>query len=338
MAQLLRGSDLRVVFHTGHEHEDLAPLDGVALCGCSWWPRHGTRGFRRSQLITKRYLTRTLPHLRAAVPRGSVLHLQGIAAAGGLNLATVLSARLAGRHVVYSPHDTFSRRGRLDSRFLRLALQVPHAVIAHTQPDVAALRAGGIAAGYSPLVQVVPEAREDQRARWRCEWGAAEQDQVVLFAGWIRPEKRLDLIIESAVRWPPGRRLAVLGQDRGGWGACAALARTRGVDVAARIEFVELQEFTSALAAADIVVAPHERASQSGVLSLARHLGVRTVAADVGGLGELATSTFLAGDADALSRALDAVLAQDRPNPLALDEQSALEAHLDAYGLPGARR
>ena len=35
----------------------------------------------------------------------------------------------------------------------------------------------------------------------------------VLFAGRIRPEKRLDLVIESAMRWPPHRRLAVLG----GW-------------------------------------------------------------------------------------------------------------------------
>jgi glycosyltransferase involved in cell wall biosynthesis len=337
VAQLLRGSDLRVVFHTGHEHEDLEPADGVAVCGCSWWPRQGKRGLRRSQLITQRYVARTLPHLCAAVPRGSVLHLQGIAAAGGLNLVTVMSARLAGRRVVYSPHDTFSRRGRLDGRLLHLALRVPHAVVAYTRPDVEALRAGGIAAGYSPLVQVVPMARDDQRARWRREWGAGEQDQVVLFAGWIRPEKRLDLVIESAAHWPPGRRLAVLGQDRGGWDACAALARTRGVDVASRIEFVELQEFTSALAAADIVVAPHERASQSGVLSLARHLGVRTVAADVGGLGELATCTFTAGDADALSRALDAVLTQDRPTPRPLDEQTALEAHLDAYDLAGVR-
>jgi glycosyltransferase involved in cell wall biosynthesis len=129
----------------------------------------------------------------------------------------------------------------------------------------------------------------------------------------------------------------VLGPDRGGWQACEKLARRCGVDVASRIEFVELDDFTAALAAADVVVAPHERASQSGVLSLARHVGVRTVAADVGGLGELADRTFRSGDVDALSRALDAELAKDRPPPLSLDEQEALSAHLRAYDLADAR-
>jgi glycosyltransferase involved in cell wall biosynthesis len=338
VAQLLGRSGVRVVLHTGHEHETLDPSAGVEICGCSWWPRRDERSIRRSQLITMHYLTRTLPHLRRAVPRGCVLHLQGIAATGGLNLVAVLSLRVAGRRVVYSPHDTFSRRGRLDGRVLRLTLRTPHAVIVYTLPDVEALRSVGIAATFSPLVQVVPFPAEDQRARWREEWGATEQDDVVLFAGWIRPEKRLDLVIQSALKWPPGRRLAVLGQDRGAWDKCAELAQDHGIQIASRIEFVELEDFTSAIAAADVVVAPHERANQSGVLSLARHLGVRTVAADVGGLSELATRTFASGDVEALTTALDAELAMDRPQPLALDEQLALEVHLRAYGLERVSR
>jgi glycosyltransferase involved in cell wall biosynthesis len=338
IAQLLRDSDLHVVLHTGHEHEFLEAGHAVALCGCSWWPRSGRRGSRRSLLITLRYLVRTLPHLRTALPRGSVLHLQGIAATGGLNLVAILAARLAGQRVVYSPHDTFSRRGRLDDRVLRLALRASDAVVAYTRSDVDALAAAGITAHYSPLVQVVPHPRGHQRERWRREWGATEHDEVVLFAGWIRPEKRLDLVIESATHWPPGRRLAVLGQDRGSWQANAALARRRGVEIAARIEFVELERFAAAIAAADVVVAPHERASQSGVLSLARQLGVPTVAADVGGLAELASRTFRSGDAASLTRALDAQLAQASSRPLGLDEQAAIEAHLRAYGLDGVRR
>jgi glycosyltransferase involved in cell wall biosynthesis len=336
VAQLLGRSGVRVVLHTGHEHEPLEPSARVRICACSWWPRQGRRSKRRVTLITLRYLARTLPHLCRTVPRGSFLHLQGIAATGGLNLAGVISLRVAGRKVVYSPHDTFSRRGRLDGRILKLALRAPDAVIVYTQPDVVFLRATGIAAEFSPLVQVVPFPSQGARARWRQEWGAADQDDVVLFAGWIRPEKRLDLIIESALKWPPGRRLAVLGQDRGAWDKCAALAKDHGIEIAARIEFVELEDFTSAIAAADVVVAPHERANQSGVLSLARQLGVRTVAADVGGLSELATRTFIPGDVDDLTFALDAELAMDRPPPRALDEQLALQVHLRAYGLEGA--
>jgi glycosyltransferase involved in cell wall biosynthesis len=336
VAQLLSRAGIRVLVHTGHEHENISGGDPVALCGCSWWPRQQS-GLRRSQLITRRFCSRTLPHLQAVTSRRSIVHLQGIAATGALNLATLLTTRSGHRRTVYSPHDSFSRRGQLDGAILRLAVRAADAVVSYSQSDVEALRAEGIAAHYSPLVQVVPYPHEDRRIRWREEWGAGPRDDVVLFAGWIRPEKRLDVLIESARRWPPRRRLAVVGQDRGGWETCARFARSCGVDMAARIEFVELEEFTAAISAADVLVAPHERASQSGVLSLARQLGVPAVAADVGGLRELASTTFPPGDIEALNRALDAELARGRPKPGALDEEQALRAHLHAYGLAEAQ-
>lgn len=333
VAQLLSRAGLRAVVHTGHEHEDLATDEAIELCGCSWWPRGESPGRDRSQRIAQRFVTRTLPHLRRASARDSVVHLQGIAATGVLNVTALCAARLCGRRVVYSPHDTFSRRGRLDGAALRLALRVPHAVLVHAERDLQALRKVGIAAHYSPLVQIVPVPRDGRRARWRETWGVTDGDEVVLFAGWIRPEKRLDLVIESARRWPANRRLAVVGQDRGAWSECDRLARSCGVNVSAKIGFVDLAEFAAAISAADVVVAPHERASQSGVLSLARHLGVPAVAADVGGLGELASRTFPPGDVAGLTAALEAALADGRFDPTTLDEGAALAAHLRAYGV-----
>jgi hypothetical protein len=71
------------------------------------------------------------------------------------------------------------------------------------------------------------------------------------------------------------------------------------------------------------------------VLAVARRLGTPTVAARVGGMGELATRTFAVGDADDLTRAIDAVLATStavRPAPSnEIDE--AVSVHLRAYGL-----
>jgi glycosyltransferase involved in cell wall biosynthesis len=329
LAQLLGRRDLRVRLHTGHHHERV-DLSDVELCTCSWWPRDQRRGRTRTIRIAARFILRTLPHLRRSTHPSTILHVQGIAAGGGLTLLTLLSARLAGRRVVYSPHDTFSRRGRFDAYFLQLALRVPHAVVVHSQADVEALRNARIPALYSPLVQLVPPPAEARCRRWRQEWRARDGDAVVLFAGCIRPEKRLDLLIESARSWPPGRRLAVVGEDRGAWEDCARLAQRRGVNVAARVQFVELEEFTAALSAADVVVTPHEKASQSGVLSLARQLGVPTVAASVGGLGELASRTFAPGDPDELTRAIDAALAGSEVAE-SVDEDLAIETHLRAY-------
>jgi N-acetylglucosaminyldiphosphoundecaprenol N-acetyl-beta-D-mannosaminyltransferase len=65
---------------------------------------------------------------------------------------------------------------------------------------------------------------------------------------------------------------------------------------------------------------------------------VPAVAADVGGLRELAARTFAVGDVAALSRALDEVLANPGIASGTVDEDAALAAHLRAYGLAGSRR
>lgn len=336
LAELLGRHGVDVVLHTGHEHEDLRPA-GVRLCPCSWWPRSSAFGPLRSAKIAARFVTRTLPHLREIAGPGSVLHVQGIAAGGALTALTLGLARMTGRRVVYSPHDLFSRRGRVDGGFLRLALRLPHAVVVHSQADVQSLGGAGVVAGLSPLVQIIPGVTAKSRARWREEWRASETDAVVLFAGAIRPEKRLDLLIESARTWPSDRRLAVVGTDRGAWEGCARLARRYGVDVAARLSFLPLEEFAAALSAADLVVAPHELASQSGVLAVAAKLGTATVAADVGGLSELASRTFRPGDPRSLSRAIDLELAGGDVPRVALSEDLAVQAHWHAYALPGNR-
>jgi glycosyltransferase involved in cell wall biosynthesis len=326
----------RVVLHTGHEHEDVH-VKGVELCTCSWWPRRSEGGRVRSGIrqasIAQRFIQRTLPHLVRSVERGAVLHLEGIAATGTLNLMILALARKSGLRVVYSPHDTFSRRGRLDGRLLRLAYHTPHAIIVHAHSDVDRLRGLQIPVYFSPLTQPVPKPSVADQQHWRRLWKAGESDAVVLFAGFIRPEKRLDVVVESARAWPAGRRLAVVGLDRGSWSHCKTLAQGYGVEIAARLEFVSLAEFTAAVAAADIVVVPSEQASQSGVLAVARQLGTPTVAADVGGLAELASRTFSVGDPEDLNRAIEAELAGSPAlTPAAHQDDEAVQIHLQAYG------
>jgi len=335
----LRRRGRRVVLHTGHEHESV-PLDGVELCACSWWPRKKgvgrVRAGTRQATIAQRFVRRTLPHLLHGAAPGSVLHLQGTAASGGLNLLTLGAARGAGYRVVYSPHDVFSRRGAVDGALLRLAYLPPHAIVVHSRADEERLRRLGIRAArvyISPLVQLVPRPSERERSSWRREWRANRSDKVVLFAGFIRPEKRLDVLIQSARSWPPGRRLAVVGPDRGGWAHCDHIAKAYGIDIAAQLGFVDLADFAAAISAADLVVVPSEKASQSGVLALARELQTPTVAADVGGMAELASRTFTADDVEDLSRAIEAELANghkqiERP----IEESEAVNTHLRAYG------
>lgn len=337
LAMALSARGHSVALHTGHEHEPV-DLDGVQICACSFWPRPSESGKVRAALrklvIIGRLITGTSRHLVRSMRRNSVLHVQGVAASGALNLLVMLVARGAGHRVVYSPHDVFSRRGPVDGLFLRLACRIPHAVVVYSRADARRLRGSGLDAHLSPLVQLVPMPSDQDRDSWRREWQADGDDTVVLFAGYVRPEKRLDVLVESARDWPSQRRLAVVGPDHGGWAYCDDLARRYAVDIAARLEFVALEEFTAAIAAADLVVVPSDQASQSGVLVLARELQTPSVAADVGGMGELACGTFTAGDARDLSRAIDEVLAGRGLSPARTeDDDEAATVHLDAYGL-----
>jgi glycosyltransferase involved in cell wall biosynthesis len=290
----------------------------------------------RQAKIAQRLVRRTLPHLLHSATPGSVLHVHGTAASGALNLLTLTTARQAGYRVVYSPHDGFSRRGLLDGMLLRLAYRPPHAIVVYSHADEQRLRRLGVPAArlyVSPLIQLVPRPSQQELLSWRRQWRASESDKVVLFAGFIRPEKRLDVLIESAREWPVGRRLAVVGPDKGGWAHCERIAKTNGVDIAARVGFVDLSEFAAAVSAADLVVVPSEKASQSGVLALARELKTPSVAADIGGMAELASRTFTAGDSQDLTRAIHAELTNGHEQMYCTAKESeAIRTHLRAYG------
>jgi glycosyltransferase involved in cell wall biosynthesis len=334
LAKALSRRGYGVVLHTGHEHEEV-DVGGAAICACSWWPR-SDRGEERSTVrraaIARRLVRRTLPHLVGAVPPRGVLHLQGIAPGGGLNLLMLAALRVARRRVVYSPHDLFSRRGPVDGALLGIALRMPHVIIVYSHADEKRLRVRTRGVRYSPLIQFLPTTSGEERQNWRREWQVSRDDKVVLFAGFIRPEKRLDLLVESARRWPPGRRLAVVGPDRGGWKRCGQLADQYDLDIATRLKYVDIGEFTAAIAAADVVVVPSERASQSGVLAVARQLCTPTVAADIGGMAELASRTFAAGNVDDLNRAIDAELSNGHYRAQPVDESDqAVCVHLRAY-------
>jgi hypothetical protein len=88
------------------------------------------------------------------------------------------------------------------------------------------------------------------------------------------------------------------------------------------------------VAAADVVVCPYERASQSAVISLAAALGTPTIATSVGGLTESATFVVEGDDHPGLAKAIEAAITGGRSVPRADAEQDerAWRAHGDAYG------
>jgi glycosyltransferase involved in cell wall biosynthesis len=328
VAEALARHGREVVLHTTDDAE-LVPGPEVRVCRCVRWFRNSGSPLRLVRILL-RWLTRTVPHLMRAVRRGEVFHFQGEFKAPIVSLL-LATQKLGGKRVVQSRHNTFSRaRSAVDEALFRLDLRVLDAVIVFSEPDARRVEELGGRAFVSPLAQYSPPVDEAAVARWRERWGA-DGAPVVLFAGQIRPDKRLDVAIEASALIDGEHRLAVVGEDKGDLERCRALATRLGVSVSWTTEYVALADFVALLAAADVIVCPYERASQSGILALARKVGARTVASDVGGLGELATIAVPPGEPERLAAGIEEALATaTAPEDM---ESGLIDAHLHAYAM-----
>lgn len=329
LAEAIASTGVRVVLHTAREHEAL-PAVGFSYCTCGRWPQRTPATNPQRARLARHLLGPMLRHVESSVAPGDVVHLQG-SLAGALSLVIVERLRRAGARVVFSPHETFSRRGRLDALLLASALRRSDDVLTFSEHDVRDLARRGIPARLSPLVMKTPRPDPTLVRAWRTRWGAEVGGKVVLFAGEIRPDKRLETLIEAAAGWPPGRTLAVVGRDRNAWSRAAGAASRLGVTVKATVGYVELNDFVAAIAAADVVALPYEEANQSGVAAVARQVGARTVGSAVGGLPELVDASFAPASAEALNAELERVLAMPPAEPSPPDAVALVRAHAPAY-------
>jgi glycosyltransferase involved in cell wall biosynthesis len=325
----LAGTGRRVVLHTAGDAE-LLPAAPVEVCGCIEWARELDPRLRRPY-IAARYILRTVPHLRLAVRPGDVYHFQGEFKPALTTLGLAVQRAGRRRRVVHSRHNTFSRAGRrTDDLLMRADARLADAVVVFSARDAERVAAWGARPVVSPLVQYAPPVEQDAVERWRRHWGAGGGTRAILFAGQVRRDKRLDLAIAASARVGDPHVLAVVGEDKGDAERCRRIADELEVEVSWTVRYVTLEEFSACLAAADVVVCPYDRASQSGVLALARELGTPTVATDVGGLSELASVRVPPDDPAALAAGIEEAMAlAGRADDLA---PAALAAHLRAYG------
>lgn len=329
LAEALGSVGERVIVHTAREHEVL-PAAGFEYCNCSLWPQRSPAGPRQRVRLARHYLGPMLNHITASARAGDIVHLQG-SLAGAFSFEVVRRLNTTGARIVFSPHETFSRRGRVDGFFLAAALRRVADVMTFSEHDVRDLAYRGIPARLSPLVLKTPKPDPTLVRAWRTRWAAEVGSEVVLFAGEIRGDKRLDTLIRAAADWPAGRTLAVVGRDRDTWVAASALARGLGVPIRATLGYIELNDFVAAIAAADVVAMPYSEANQSGIAAVARQVGARTIGSAVGGLPELVDAAFTPGSITELNAELDRVLATPRHESHAPDALGIVNAHAPAY-------
>ena len=325
IAEALVERGYRVCLHTATDPE-FEPDRRVQLCARVDWLRD--RPTLRRLTFATRYLTRFLPQLLSSSSRGDIVHVQG-AFREPLTIATVLATRAAGRRLVFTPHNTFSRtRSRLQQLLLPLEARLADTTVVFSEFDARRVKEWRGRPRLSALLQTAPLEPERVEA-WRTRWESSERP-CLLFAGQIRTDKRLDLLLQAVHRLSEPVSIAVVGDDLGDADRCRALAEQLGVHVDWSLGFHDLASFSAAIAAADLVVCPYDRGSQSGVLALAATVGTRTIATDVGGLGELADATVPRDDVGALVAALRRELSTSPPEPRC-SHDGAVHAHVLAY-------
>jgi glycosyltransferase involved in cell wall biosynthesis len=170
-----------------------------------------------------------------------------------------------------------------------------------------------------------PGARSQEllsnRERSRREYGLPPEARVALFFGLIRPYKGLDDLLRAfagVVGQIQDAWLLVVGAPVGPEGEAQYRALIRALGIEGRTRFVPRYLPPEAVAqpfsAADFVVLPYRRASQSAVAQLAYALGKPVVATRVGGLPEViehGRSGYLveAGDTTEIAAAVSALMA-----------------------------
>ncbi len=124
------------------------------------------------------------------------------------------------------------------------------------------------------------------RAEARRQLGLPADARVLLFTGFIRPYKGLDLLIRALARLPRHYHLLIGGEVYGNPDTYARQIRRLQLEgrVHPHFHFLSDEEMARCWSAADVAVLPYRHATQSGVLALAYHYEVPVVVTPVGEL------------------------------------------------------
>jgi glycosyltransferase involved in cell wall biosynthesis len=284
VAEALHAAGVDVTLHTAADAEDIPA--NATWCRCVRWCRGSGNRIVRRLVTTAGFGARTVPHLARTIRRSDVVHLQG---SFGLVPEIITVARAKRATVVASPHNTFARTGSAGaSRALRDGLSRSDRVLVYSRYDLGVLTDIAAKVGVVPLAQWVPRPTPERVAAWR-ERFSRSAGPVALLIGQVRHDKQPDLFVR-ALAGLPGWTGAVVGEDLGPGQTLETLAAELGAPLLTDYRYLDLDDFTAAVMAADVVVTPYAVASQSGVLTVAAMLGVPTAAFATGGLSEVATA------------------------------------------------
>jgi glycosyltransferase involved in cell wall biosynthesis len=314
IAQKMIQRGVLVVFHTATDPE--FELPDLPLCKCVNWHRNAGK-FRKLKILQS-YLAHTLPHLLES-SRKCTVWVQGMFKPP-LVLVTILFIRLLRRRVLFSPHALFVRGGNnLGEILLAASLRASTRVVVYNSLDAKQLRLRKVPTLITPLLQHIPEGFESTSI-FRSSLALSDK-KIIGSIGQIREDKNLEMTVRIADAL--GAQALIAGEDLGGVTKVQEAMAASASGHLLITDFLEIHDFVYLVSKLDLLVLPYHVASQSGVASIAKSLGVPIISSEAGALGEEATATVPNGSSVGIWAEKSKLAMNQRPHHAVTD--SALD-------------
>ncbi len=114
------------------------------------------------------------------------------------------------------------------------------------------------------------------------------EKKILLFFGFIRDYKGLDVLIDAFAQLDDGYHLLIAGEVYGSFEKYQQMLDRHPLraHISVHTDYISDQQVPLYFSAADVCVLPYKSATQSGITSIAYHFELPLVATDVGGLKE----------------------------------------------------
>lgn len=185
------------------------------------------------------------------------------------------------------PHE----RRLIDKPFTKYLVSVPQGYVVMTdsvKQDV--LKVVGSKAPIllqnHPIHDQFGEMTDKQVAREKL--GLTLDKKILLFFGFIRDYKGLDLLLEAFKELNEEYQLVIAGESYGSFESYQATIDQHPLKDQIKVfnRYISDQEVTTFFGAADVSVLPYKTATQSGITAVSFHFETPVISTDVGGLKE----------------------------------------------------
>jgi D-inositol-3-phosphate glycosyltransferase len=246
------------------------------------------------------------------------------------NIVLVLYYKLLGKRLVYTAHNVSTRdrdgKGTLINRLsLRFLYRNVDQIFIHTDQMKSQLMSQfGVEANRVTVIpfgvnNVTPRS-DMSRGCARCKLGIQEEERTLLFFGNIAHYKGLEIVVD-ALEHLPDCRLIIAGRVKGDaayWTEIEKAINRKGLAgrVLKETRYIPEDEVEVYFKAADVLIVPYRKISQSGVMFLSYSFGLPVIASDAGALAESVVAgvtgyVFRSGDTGDLIRKVQTYLSSD---------------------------